>query len=160
MKKKTLVWVSAILVLFIAGAFILATTRASSFETVSNFNGEITIYKSGSCGCCGVYSNYFKNKGNSDVRTVNLEDVETFKRQYGIPARLESCHTTIIGDYFVEGHVPLEAVEKLLTEKPDIKGLAMSGMPSGSPGMPGAKSGEFVIYAINKDGTYNEFMRI
>ena len=160
MKKKTLVWVSAILVLFIAGAFILATTRASSFETVSNFNGEITIYKSGSCGCCGVYSNYFKNKGNSDVRTVNLEDVETFKRQYGIPARLESCHTTIIGDYFVEGHVPLEAVEKLLTEKPDIKGLAMSGMPSGSPGMPGAKSGEFVIYAINKDGTYNEFLRI
>ena len=73
---------------------------------------------------------------------------------------MEICHTTIIGDYFVEGHVPLEAVEKLLTEKPDIKGIAMPGMPSGSPGMPGAKKGDFVIYAVNRDGSYEEWTRL
>ena len=73
---------------------------------------------------------------------------------------MESCHTVVIGDYFIEGHIPLEAVEKLLVEKPDIKGIAMPGMPSGSPGMPGAKKGDFVIYAVNNDGTTEEFMRI
>ena len=73
---------------------------------------------------------------------------------------MESCHTTVIGEYFVEGHVPVEAIEKLLAEKPDVAGIGMPGMPSGSPGMPGAKQGQFIIYSINKDGTINEFMRI
>ena len=63
-------------------------------------------------------------------------------------------------DYFVEGHVPIEAIEKLMAEKPDIAGIALPGMPSGSPGMGGSRSGQFVIYAIGKDGTTTEFMRI
>ena len=73
---------------------------------------------------------------------------------------MESCHTTVMGNYFVEGHIPLEVVNKLLTEKPDIKGIAMPGMPNGSPGMPGVKRGDFVIYAINNDGSYAEWMRL
>ena len=60
----------------------------------------------------------------------------------------------------MEGHVPLEAIEKLLQEKPDIKGIAMPGMPSGAPGMLGKKTGDFVVYAVNNDGSYEEFMRI
>ena len=86
--------------------------------------------------------------------------MSSVKANYEIPSQLESCHTAVIGDYFVEGHVPLEAVEKLLMEKPDVAGIAMPGMPSGSPGMPGTKRGDFIVYSVNNDGSYEEFMRI
>ena len=100
-----------------------------------------------------------------DARSLVLimddPDIPDFvKEKYGIPYSMRSCHTTVIGDYFVEGHVPIEAVEKLMLEKPDIKGIALPGMPSGSPGMPGSKQGPFIVYAINKDGSTSEFMRI
>ena len=165
MKKKTIIWTLSIFVLITMGIFALSANKssgdkASGFQTVNNFDGAMKIYKSGSCGCCDIYSNYFKNKGNSKTEVIDMESIDSIKNKYEVPTDLESCHTTIIGDYFVEGHIPLEAVEKLLQEKPDIKGIAMPGMPSGSPGMPGAKKGDFIIYAINNDGSYNEFMRL
>jgi hypothetical protein len=160
MKKKTIIWTVSIAALLLIGVFALNMNSVSSFETLDNFDGDIKIYKSQSCGCCGIYSNYFQNKGNSDTEVVNLQDPDALKEQYGVPSAMSSCHTTVIEDYFVEGHIPLEAVEKLLQEKPDIKGIAMPGMPTGSPGMPGAKRGDFVIYAVNHDRSYEEFMRI
>jgi hypothetical protein len=160
MKKKTIIWTTIILALFVMGVFTLNANKASSFEIVNNFDDGIKIYKTGSCGCCGIYSNYFKSKGNAKTEIIDLESLGSVKEKYEIPSNMESCHTTIVGDYFVEGHVPLEAVEKLLLEKPDIKGIAMPGMPSGSPGMPGVKKGDFIVYAINNDGSYNEFMRL
>ena len=160
MGKKIFIWAAGIILLFIVLFFAFGSNEVSSFEAIENFNGEINIYSSGGCGCCGVYSNYFQGRGKHNAKFVNLDTLNTLKRQYGVPSQLESCHTTIIGDYFVEGHIPLEAVEKLLTEKPDIKGIAMPGMPPGSPGMTGAKKEAFVIYAVNRDGSYEEFMRI
>ena len=160
MKKKTLVWVIGSIVILIALAFIFTRNSVSSFETIGSFNGEMKVYKSMSCGCCDVYITYFKSKGNPNTHVVNLESLDSIKKQYGIPSEMESCHTVIIGNYFVEGHVPLEAIEKLLQEKPDIKGIAMPGMPSGAPGMLGKKTGDFVVYAVNNDGSYEEFMRI
>jgi len=147
-------------VVLVLALFFLFGSRASSFEEIGNYEGDMTIYKSGSCGCCGVYSNYFKGKGNPDVKVVNLDDMDTFKDKTGVPKGLESCHTTIIGDYFIEGHIPLEAIDRLLSEKPDIAGITMPGMPSGSPGMPGAKTKDFIIYAVNHDGSYKEWMRV
>ncbi len=91
---------------------------------------------------------------------ISLENTTSIEKKYGVPKELESCHMMIVGDYFVEGHVPLEAINKLLGEKPDIVGIAMAGMPSGSPGMPGSKEGDFIIYAVNYNGSYKEFMRI
>ena len=160
MKKKAIIWTISIIAVLVIGIFALIPNNVDSFQAVENFDGEIKIYKSTSCGCCDVYLNYFKNRGNSKVQDVNLQDIDGLKRQYGVPEAMKSCHTTIIGDYFVEGHMPLEAVEKLLQEKPDIRGIAMPGMPMGSPGMVGAKTEKFVIYAINNDGTSKEFMRI
>jgi len=141
---------------------LFLAANGSSFETIGNFEGGMTIYKSLTCGCCGIYGNYFKSKGNSDVEIINIDidNADAIRDQYGVPVQLRTCHTTIIGDYFVEGHIPLEAIEKLLLEQPDIAGIAMPGMPSGSPGMPGAKLGDFIIYSVNKDQTYEEFMRI
>ena len=100
------------------------------------------------------------DKKGFNVEVTQTDDLTPIKNRYNIPSSMESCHTTVIGDYFVEGHVPVEAIEKLLAEKPDIAGIGMPGMPSGSPGMPGAKQGPFVVYAIYKDSTISEFMRI
>jgi hypothetical protein len=160
MKRKSLFSFIVLGVFFVFGMILLFSNSVASYESLENFDGSITLYKSSSCGCCGIYSSYFKRNGNSKINVVNVPDTGKIMNDYNIPSFLESCHTVVIGDYFVEGHVPLEAVEKLLSEKPDILGIGMPGMPEGSPGMPGAKRGDFVIYGINKDGSSFEFMRI
>jgi len=159
MGKKIYIGLGILVILAVA-IFAFNGSKTSAFVTLDNYQEDIKIYKSQSCGCCEVYSGYFKREGNKNADIVNLEDISYLKQQYSVPKSMESCHTVVIGDYFIEGHIPLEAVEKLLVEKPDIKGIAMPGMPSGSPGMPGAKKGDFVIYAVNNDGTTEEFMRI
>ena len=153
-----------ILALLIVGLISVAgcTSQTGGNNQIS---GEVTegvtatIFKSPGCGCCGVYSQYMDKKG-FNVQIVDTEDLSPIKTKHNIPRSMQSCHTTVVGDYFVEGHVPIEAIQKLLSEKPDIAGIAMPGMPSGSPGMPGSKRGPFVVYAVNKDGSTNEFMRI
>ena len=90
--------------------------------------------------------------------TVDVQqtaDMTSVKEVLGVPYELESCHTSEIGDYIIEGHVPEEAIDKLLVERPDIKGIGMAGMPSGSPGMPGPKE-TFEIYTITHEGTKGE----
>lgn len=94
------------------------------------------------------------------VTLVKTDDPEEIKDQMAVPENLRSCHTTAIGGYYVEGHVPVEAIRKLLEERPSVKGIALPGMPAGSPGMGGTKSGPFVIYAVAADGTSSEFMRV
>ena len=82
-----------------------------------------------------------------------------FQELFPVPPGMESCHITVLGDYYLEGHIQVEVIEKLLMENPDIDGLVMPGMPDGSPGMPGPQTENFVIYAI-KDGETSEFMTI
>ncbi len=129
------------------------------FGEIESADNKAVIFKSQTCGCCTNYASYADRKG-LDVQTTDVQNMQQIKQKYGIPASMESCHTMIIEGYFVEGHIPIEAVEKLLSEKPDIKGIAMPGMPSASPGMPGSKAGPFIIYAVNGNGETSEFMRI
>jgi hypothetical protein len=156
---------------FMAGAVLLVLIGGSLFNPFSsNQGGAVTsrtesnpedlaiVYKSASCGCCNVYQNYLMNMGFK-TRAQLVSD-SSIKTKYNIPYSLQSCHTTLIGDYFIEGHVPVEVIEKLLAEKPDIAGIALPGMPSGSPGMPGTKTELWRIYSIGHDGTYGEFMVI
>jgi len=119
---------------------------------------KVTLYKSPTCGCCVSYSGFLKRDGYS-VDFEEMTDADRVKKAHNIPLSMQSCHTSIIEDYFVEGHVPLEVIDKLLAEKPDLDGIALPGMPAGSPGMPGLKSEEFIIYGL-KDGQVSEFMRI
>ena len=158
--KKGFLIIIILAVIILAGIIIFTAPKGSSLETLNNYPGEINIHKSLTCGCCDVYSSYVDGKVSPKVNTLDTKGSDEIKIKYGIPSELQSCHTTIIGNYFIEGHMPLEAVEKLLKEQPDIKGIALPGMPMGSPGMPGPKSGDFVIYAVNNDGTSSEFMRI
>jgi rhodanese-related sulfurtransferase len=127
-------------------------------EIKESIEKKAIVFKSSSCGCCVGYSAELENQGFI-VETKNTMDMNSIKQRYNIPRDMESCHTTVIGDYFVEGHVPFEAVEKLLSEKPDIDGIALPRMPAGSLGMPGTKSGPFVVYALS-NGEVSEFVRI
>ena len=109
---------------------------------------EATVYKSPECGCCHVWAGYLRYNG-FDVLVKDMDDVTPVKNFFRIPDDLRSCHTAIIGGYAVEGHVPVEAIDRLLAEKPEIKGIALPGMPSGSPGMPGPSTGRFIISTIS-----------
>ena len=75
------------------------------------------------------------------------------RKEQGVPAKLEGCHTTVVGGYVVEGHVPVLMVKRLLLEKPPIRGISLPGMPEGSPGMTGTKKGPFTVFEISSDGT-------
>jgi len=95
----------------------------------------MTVYKSPSCGCCKLWVEHVRAAGFT-VREVNTDDLASVKREMGIPARLASCHTVVVGSYVVEGHVPADDVKKLLRDRPaGVRGLAVPGMPVGSPGM-------------------------
>jgi hypothetical protein len=156
MNKNILIAGAAIL-LIIGGVFI--SQKGASVNKNSAYSSlSALVYKTPTCGCCTVYSQYLKSEGVT-TETKDLDDLTQIKEQYGIPQELLSCHTSVFGDYVVEGHIPLEVVDKLLTEKPDIKGIALPGMPSGSPGMPGPKVGEWTIYALHHDGTTSVYMK-
>lgn len=118
-----------------------------------------TIHKDPYCGCCGKWGSYMESNGYQTEEVLE-DDMSKIKEQFDVPQELQSCHTAEIDGYVVEGHIPNEAIKKLLSERPDIKGIGMAGMPSGSPGMPGPKE-DFLIYEINHDGTKGDlFMKL
>ncbi len=132
--------------------FLISYNFSSKKE--SKFSGvSVKFYYGENCGCCKEYLGYLKRKGfNVKAEVLSEPELVKLKQEFGIPYELSSCHTALIDNYLVEGHVPVEAIEKLLTERAEIKGIALPGMPSGSPGMPGFKTGPFKIYSLTKDG--------
>ncbi len=110
-----------------------------------------TVYKDPLCGCCNGYIAHLRNNG-FEVKAVNLDDMSPLKRMAGVPELLESCHTMVIDGYVVEGHVPLAAIDRMLREKPAIKGIALPGMPAGAPGMGGHQERPFTIYGFSGKG--------
>lgn len=119
----------------------------------------MTVYKSASCGCCTAWVDHARKSGFT-VRTVDTEDLASVKREMGIPAKLQSCHTVMVGTYVVEGHVPADDVKKLLATKPRVRGLAVPGMPLGSPGMeqgPPAGYDRYDVIAFTASGATSVF---
>lgn len=112
--------------------------------------GEAVLYKNPQCECCEGYAAHLRQNGHA-VRVVETHDLALIKRQHEVPVALEGCHTTLIGGYVVEGHVPASVVAKLLAERPDLRGISLPGMPLGSPGMGGPKRAPFTIYAMARD---------
>tara|TARA_R110002072_G_scaffold146241_1_gene293089 strand:- start:158 stop:616 length:459 start_codon:yes stop_codon:yes gene_type:complete len=109
----------------------------------------VTLYKNPQCGCCENYANYLRENGFT-VEVKPTHDLAQTSREAGIPDDFQGCHTAFLGDYVVSGHVPIDVVNKLLEERPEIAGLTLPGMPMGSPGMGGDKQGPFKIYAIEE----------
>jgi hypothetical protein len=131
---------------------IVLVVALSSGPVTAEQPYSATLYKNPQCGCCETYADYLRDNG-FEVTVEPTHDLPLMKRQYGVPGELEGCHTTLIDGYVVEGHVPVNSVIRLLTERPDIKGISLPGMPAGSPGMFGEKSGPFTIYEIGDGPT-------
>jgi hypothetical protein len=136
MKKNLIVWMAAL-------ALVIVTSIPAAFAE----SGAMTVYKSPLCGCCGGWVDHMRENGFS-VRVKEMEDVSTIKEFMKIDDDLWSCHTATIDNYVIEGHVTVKALNKLLSEKPKIRGIALPGMPQGSPGMSGTKDEEWITYTI------------
>ena len=109
--------------------------------------GDVTLYKNPQCGCCEGYADYLHHNGFT-VKAVSTNDLTVMGQKYGIPDDMQPCHISLIGGYVVGGHIPMEVINRLLTEKPKIVGITLPGMPVGTPGMPGHKPGPLDIYEI------------
>ncbi len=112
---------------------------------------EAVVYKGPYCDCCTGYAAHLQAAGYA-VTVYDHDDMAAVKRHFGVPENLESCHTVLIEGYVVEGHVPLTTVAQLLEERPNLIGIALPGMPIGTPGMEGPKSEPFVTLGFNADG--------
>ena len=113
----------------------------------------ITVYKSPTCGCCKDWVAHVQKAGfRVDVKDMN--DMATVKADAGVPAAAQSCHTAIVDGYAVEGHVPADVIQRLLKERPKIAGIAVPGMPAGSPGMevPGRKADRYDVLSFDRKG--------
>ena len=150
-----------ILLILSASLFFAFNFVADKQEVLANTNKNklnVEVFKTPSCGCCYGYV-LFLEKEKFNVKQTDMRSLHSIKKKYNIPLEMQSCHTTIMGKYFIEGHVPLQAVNKLLKEQPDIDGIALPGMPIGTPGMPGEKEEPYVIYQLI-DGKFSVFMTI
>ena len=111
-----------------------------------------TLYKDPQCSCCEGYAAYLRQNGFAvEVKPTN--NLAEISHKAGVPPELQGCHTMFVEGYVVDGHVPINTIRKLLSERPAIAGITLPGMPTGSPGMTGQKTAPFKIYAVNKDGT-------
>jgi hypothetical protein len=133
--------------LLLGTAAVLAPWRSFGADR----GGPATLYKDPDCGCCSGYADHLRKSG-FEVSIVETRDLAPIKQRYGVPPDLEGCHTTVVGGYAVEGHVPIAVVRRLLAEKPPIKGISLPGMPVGSPGMGGEKQAPFTILSFSESG--------
>lgn len=148
-----------IIFVLIAGASNLAGAK----KTTSLAGLTATVYRSATCGCCQGYIAYLRQNGltvEEKIAGNDDSDLGQIKDQFNVPTDMRSCHTTRLGGYTIEGHVPIEAIEKLLAEKPAVSGIALPGMPLGSPGMAGTKSGSFDVESFTATGSASLFSRI
>lgn len=136
----------------------LRTTLAAAFLLAASNPGPsladqplVEVYKSPSCGCCGVWAEHLEANGYR-VRVRDVGDLEIIKQLAGVPDDLQSCHTAMVEGYTIEGHVPASALDRLLEERPDAKGLAVPGMPMGSPGMPSDEPERYDVFTFGDEG--------
>jgi hypothetical protein len=118
----------------------------------------LRVTKATGCGCCEGWADHLRASGFACEVTA-LDDLTPLKRRLGVPEDLQSCHTATLEGYVVEGHVPAAALRRLLAERPAILGLAVPGMPMGSPGMPSPQLEAYEVIAFAADGRREAFMR-
>lgn len=146
------------LLLVLVGVGITATAFVVRVQTKSD-KPLVTVYKSPTCGCCTKWVEHLESNGY-EVETHDMNNVSPMKQRLGLPQALASCHTGVVGGYVVEGHVPADVIDALLEEKPEnVVGIAVPGMPIGSPGMEGPNPQPYDIIAFDKDGSQRVYAR-
>lgn len=145
--------IALILLLAVAGSGCSPSTAEPALPGV-------TVHKSATCGCCQLWVDRLRGAGFT-VEVRNEDNLNDVKQRVGIPYGMGSCHTAEVAGYFVEGHVPIEDVQRLLRERPDAKGLTVPGMPAGSPGMevPSGRVQPYEVLLVAKDGSTSVWSR-
>jgi hypothetical protein len=138
-------------------ALALTTGAAPSSPIGVTAKGPIiTVYKDPSCGCCKSWIEHLVKHGYR-VDAKDTPQMTEVKRTLGVPEALTACHTAIVNGYLIEGHVPAADIARLLKEKPRVAGLAVPGMPMGSPGMEGPRSQHYQVLSFDKTGKTKVF---
>ena len=144
------------LICFVAIGFSLVLATTARANTASD-SIDITVYRDPSCRCCGGWMEQLAAEG-FQPRAIETSELDALKQQYGIPDDLTSCHTAWVDGYLIEGHVPVEDIKRLLTEQPDIAGIAVPGMPIGTPGMEhGNVRDSFTVFSFDDQGNATVF---
>ena len=118
----------------------------------------VDVYKSPTCGCCGKWIDHMKKNGFK-VEIHEVDNIPASRKKLGMPDKLGSCHTSKVGNYVVEGHVPAQDIQRLLKEKPKALGLAIPSMPPGVPGMDIPNSPPYETLLVQADGTTSVFAK-
>lgn len=130
---------------------ISATSASLPAQSASASLVPIKVYKDPNCGCCKEWITHLEQNGFK-VEVMDLPDLSAVKAKHGVKQELQACHTGVVGNYTVEGHVPADLIHKMLKEKPSIAGLAVPGMPMGSPGMEGAIKEKYDVLTFDRAG--------
>ena len=147
-------WVQILAIGFIVIAIALSSTTATA-EAAEGLN--ITVYRDPACSCCGGWIDYLSTQGFTP-KVIMTADMEALKQQQGVPSELASCHTAVIQNYVIEGHVPAEDIKRLLAEHPRVKGIAVPGMPIGTPGMESGETHDtFSVISFDQQGNTKAF---
>ena len=125
---------------------------------MSAANPQLQVYKTPTCGCCGKWVQHLKDAG-FQVVVQDVADTSVYRRKYGVPESLRSCHTAVVEGYVVEGHVPAGEIQRLLRERTRAKGLATPGMPVGSPGMESTRSEPYSVMIFDGEGRSSVYKR-
>ena len=146
------------LILALAAAGVLVASDAHSRTSAKPARPAITVYKDPNCGCCTKWLDHLRKHGFKVIAhdTAGMDEV---KSSMGVPSDLHSCHTGVVNGYVIEGHVPAADIRKLLKDKPKVLGLAVPGMPMGSPGMEGPTRDKYETMAFQRNGKSRIYAR-
>ena len=143
---------------FVNILLVFALLWQGAAQSEENANPVITVYKTPACGCCEKWVDHLHAEGFV-TKVVDTNELAALKQSLKVPSEHSSCHTAVVADYFVEGHVPAADVQRLLREKPAALGLTVPGMPAGSPGMevPSGRVDAYDVLLVAKDGSTSVF---
>ena len=136
-------------------SLISVLLASTSFAQKSH---EVVVYKTPTCGCCTEWVSYLQDNGFR-VTAHDLDDLSAVKSKYGVDPRLNSCHTAVVDGYVVEGHVPVNDIRRLLSERPNITGISAPGMPQMSPGMHSTEPKDYDVLSFDDKGNIGLFSR-
>ena len=139
--------------------FVAASSLLQSAMPAAAAEPAITVHKDPSCGCCSGWVQHLQKAG-FPTKVIETRDLDAVKTRLKIPDDLAACHTAEVAGYVIEGHVPASALKRFLAEKTDATGLAVPGMPAGSPGMEGGTPERYdvVLFGPNGRRTYMSFI--
>lgn len=136
---------------------ILAAPLAAAIR-LNAASPQVQVYKTPTCSCCGKWVQHLRDNG-FQVAVQDVADTAVYRRKFGVPDSLMSCHTAVVEGYGIEGHVPASEIQRLLRERPKAKGLAVPGMPIGSPGMESTRREPYSVMIFDTEGRSSVYQR-